>query len=72
MKSKVLDKLTEAGSASGFRFHVGQRVRSLVNGNMEGTITEGLLTGQRIVYEIQADNGRYFAAEQKDLEPPTS
>jgi hypothetical protein len=70
MKSIVRDKLTESRSTSGFRYCVGQRVRSVLNRELEGTITEGLLTAQRVVYEIQADNGRFFAAEQNDLEIP--
>jgi S1-C subfamily serine protease len=68
MNNTKRDKLTEAEFASSFIFEIGQRVRSVVNRDLEGTITEGLLTAQRVIYEVQADNGRFFAAEQKDLE----
>ncbi len=51
-----------------FRFRLGDRVRSTLDHGFEGVVTEGLAkTSRLVVYEVQTDDGRFFAAEQKDL-----
>ena len=61
-----LKTLDDPDAASIFKFKKGQRV---VAPRGTGRIRQGYDSGEMIGYEIVADDGRLFAAEEKDLKP---
>ncbi len=60
-KLKTLD---DPDAASVFKFKKGQRV---VAGRGAGRIRQGYDSGEMIGYEIDGDDGKLFAAEERDL-----
>ncbi len=61
-----LKTLDDADAASVFKFKKGQRV---VATRGAGRIRQGYDSGEMIGYEIEADDGRLFAAEESELKP---
>jgi hypothetical protein len=61
-----LKTLDDADAASVFKFKKGQRV---VATRGSGRIRQGYDSGEMIGYEIEAEDGRLFAAEESELKP---
>jgi quercetin dioxygenase-like cupin family protein len=61
-----LKTLDDSDAASVFKFKKGQRV---VATRGSGRIRQGYDSGEMIGYEIEAEDGRLFAAEESELKP---
>ncbi|HEX8693726.1 MAG TPA: cupin domain-containing protein [Longimicrobium sp.] len=59
-----LKTLDDAGGAAAFRFRKGERVQAPRG---RGTIRQGYASGEIVQYEVEAEGGGRFMADEKDL-----